>query len=188
MNVKNTHKEFQSLSLFEFGYYLYEHHRPPKEILQIPAESLYEQSQQKIIQSSFKRVPTFKTEPEPIPPKVTSSSGYIYQINPYKSRRAIIDSGFSCEYDKSHESFIRKNNENKYTEAHHLIPRQFQYKFKYSLDVTANIVSLCSNCHNWLHYGKDIELILRRLYDDRIDKLREVELNVSFEVLLSYYK
>ena len=66
-------------------------------------------------------------------------------------------------------------------EAHHLVPRSYQKNYPNSLDVTANIVSLCSNCHNCLHYGSSDErnLILGKLYEDRKKRLKEVGLTIT---------
>ena len=88
--------------------------------------------------------------------------------------------------------FERKSGKG-YTEPHHLIPiskyRDFDYK-KCSLDVMENIVSLCSHCHNLLHYGKyeDKEPILKKLYDERKNALAKVELDITFDKLTKYYK
>lgn len=56
-----------------------------------------------------------------------------------------------------------------------------------SLDVENNIVSLCSNCHNKLHYGNDIKDDLLCLYLSRISMLEEAGINVTFEELLAMY-
>lgn len=71
-----------------------------------------------------------------------------------------------------------------------MIPISRYVDFSYSVDVEENIVSLCSHCHNLLHYGcmEDKEVILRKLYDDRIAKLEESGLGLDFEQLKSYYK
>lgn len=95
---------------------------------------------------------------------------------------------FQCEFDNHHESFIRKNTELRYTEGHHLIPLEFQKQFLSNLDVEANIVSLCSNCHNQLHYGKNIEDILRKLYNERINRLKKCGIYISFDELLKMYE
>lgn len=63
-----------------------------------------------------------------------------------------------------HPSFIRKTNGTNYTELHYLGPMSEQDNYEKDLDVQANIASLCSNCHNQLHYGKDPEDLLRKLY------------------------
>ena len=53
-----------------------------------------------------------------------------------------------------------------------------------------NIVSLCSNCHNLLHYGRftDKEPILEKLYKDRKEALKKVGLEITLEQLKEYYK
>ena len=47
------------------------------------------------------------------------------------------------------------------------MPLAFSDRFEVSLDVEENIVSLCSNCHNQLHYGKDAERLIIQLFNDR---------------------
>ena len=48
--------------------------------------------------------------------------------------------------------YIMETSQN-YTEQHHLIPMAYSDKFEVSLDVEVSIVSLCSTCHNHIHYG-----------------------------------
>ena len=74
-----------------------------------------------------------------------------------------------------------------YTEPHHLIPMKAQKDFEVSLDVENNIVSLCSHCHNLIHYGKDVETVLHKLYEEREALLCEAGIVISFEELLKYY-
>lgn len=52
-----------------------------------------------------------------------------------------------------------------------------------------NIVSLCSHCHNLLHYGKleDKIPVLDKLYDERKEALERVGLGITFEELKEYY-
>ena len=64
----------------------------------------------------------------------------------------------------------------------------FSDEFGVSLDVEENIISLCSNCHNQIHYGIDKESILRRLYLCRKNDLIKSGIDISFEELLSFYK
>ncbi len=100
---------------------------------------------------------------------------------------ALAKANYMCETDESHPSFIRKSNFKNYTEAHHLIPLAFQSDFEYSLDIPENIVSLCSNCHNQLHYGVEKKEILKKLYDERKDDLEKNKIGISFEQLCKYY-
>ena len=88
-----------------------------------------------------------------------------------------------------HVYFPRKSNNENYTEAHHLIPMSASDDFKYSLDTTANIVSLCGTCHNLIHYGldKDREKLLEVLYNFRKDRLKKSGINITFEKLREYY-
>ena len=96
---------------------------------------------------------------------------------------------YLCEFDNADRTFLRKNGR-PYTEPHHLIPISKYKDFEYSLDVMENIVSLCSHCHNLLHYGRmeDKKVVLQKLYDERIDALKTVGLELTFDQLLSYYK
>ena len=89
----------------------------------------------------------------------------------------------------SDRTFLRKNG-NPYTEPHHLIPISKYRDFEYSVDVMENIVSLCSHCHNLLHYGRfeDKVPILEKLYKERKDALHTCGLDLTLEQLKSYYK
>ncbi|SNR45661.1 HNH endonuclease [Maribacter sedimenticola] len=60
---------------------------------------------------------------------------------------------YTCEIDKSHETFIAQRTRKPYVEAHHFIPIKFQTSFDYPLDNLDNIVSLCPNCHRGIHHA-----------------------------------
>lgn len=64
----------------------------------------------------------------------------------------------------------------------------FQNNFSVSLDVEENIVSLCSNCHNLLHYGRDYLSLLKRLYESRKNLLKKVGIDITFERLVQMYQ
>ncbi len=109
--------------------------------------------------------------------------------SPLQAANALRKALFKCEYNEKDLTFLRKNGK-PYTEPHHLIPLSKYKDFKYSLDVMENIVSLCSHCHNLLHYGRfeDKLPILRKLYEERKDVLKKCGLELTFEQLASYYK
>jgi len=92
-----------------------------------------------------------------------------------------------CEIDANHPSFIRKNSNSLYFEPHHLVPVGFHEMFPVSIDVEENIVSLCSNCHNQLHYGKEIKPLLTELYKARKEMLHSVGINISLQELFKMY-
>jgi len=102
---------------------------------------------------------------------------------------ALAHAEYVCEFDETHRTFIRKNGK-PYTEPHHLIPISKYRDFEYGVDRMQNIVSLCSHCHNLLHYGRleDKLPVLKKLYDARKDALRDIGLDLTFEQLMNYYK
>jgi len=54
-------------------------------------------------------------------------------------------------------------------EPHHLIPMSMTDRFDVTLDREQNIFSLCSNCHNQIHYGtkEDIRKLISQLFYSR---------------------
>lgn len=107
-----------------------------------------------------------------------------------KAINALGIANYRCEYDPNDRIFERKNGKG-YTEPHHLIPLSKYEDFEYSLDMEENIVSLCSHCHNLLHYGKieDKIVILKKLFINRQDALKKIGLKLNnFNELLKYYK
>lgn len=91
-----------------------------------------------------------------------------------------------CEFNEKHKSFLRRNSNVKYMEPHHLIPLQYHEDFEWSLDVEANVVSLCSECHNRIHYG-DGKMMLKRLWEMRKNELKDAGILISEDELLQYY-
>ena len=100
---------------------------------------------------------------------------------------ALVLAQHKCEINKEHSTFIRKSDGLPYTEPHHLIPMAYADNFDVSLDVEENIVSLCSHCHNQLHYGKNIKGQLKILFTQREKMLKQVGLNISLEELVKMY-
>ncbi|MDY0287644.1 MAG: HNH endonuclease [Sphaerochaeta sp.] len=93
---------------------------------------------------------------------------------------------FLCECDSTHASFTSKSTLLRYVEGHHLIPLQQQDLFPYSLDVYANVVSLCPNCHRLLHLAIRTEkrYYLDRLFDERKARLVSSGIDVSYKEFL----
>ena len=112
----------------------------------------------------------------------------IYPRDRQTSINALSHAGFHCEIDSNHPTFLRRNSSKPYTEPHHLIPMAFSDEFDVSLDVEENIVSLCSNCHNHIHYGQGADALLKVLYEERKEDLKRVGINITVEQLLSFYK
>lgn len=96
------------------------------------------------------------------------------QRNSIFKKQVIEAADHTCEINGSHYTFDSKSTNKPYMEAHHLIPISHQKQFgETSLDVYANIMCLCPNCHRFLHYGKDEEKIntLKIIFSKRADRL-----------------
>lgn len=114
--------------------------------------------------------------------------------NPKVSKIAIINSGFKCQYNSKHTTFINSNGKN-YMEGHHLIPCTpknliyFKEKFDVSIDCVSNIVSLCANCHRAIHFGNE-EIkreMISHLYNLKIDELNKIGIELKLQELLRLY-
>jgi len=116
--------------------------------------------------------------------KTVSSISRNYNISESALRKA----NYLCELNNNHETFIKKSNHQRYMEPHHLIPLEFQDCFEYSLDVEVNIVSLCSNCHNEIHYGVNYKNIIERLYYERKELLEKSGLYITLDELYKMYE
>ncbi|AZV41999.1 restriction endonuclease [Peribacillus asahii] len=119
--------------------------------------------------------------------KTTSET---YKRNGQIGKIAIVYADFLCEVDDNHKDFTSNVTGRNYVEAHHLIPMEYQDSFDYSIDVEANIVSLCVSCHKKLHHAifEEKEHILKQLYNNRKARLKRCRINITEEILLNYYK
>ncbi|MDH9160510.1 HNH endonuclease [Staphylococcus succinus] len=127
---------------------------------------------------------------EPQTTTISNSTGReIPKRNPKKAVAALILADYKCEYNPEDRTFTRKNGK-EYTEPHHLIPISKYREFDRSLDVKENIVSLCSHCHNLIHYGRleEKKEILEKLLLDRQDQLSKYGIFIDLEQLYIYYK
>lgn len=129
----------------------------------------------------------YTPEPEKKGDPVIRNNIKIYPRNKRRATNALSYAGFVCEIDEQHPTFIRKSSSKNYVEPHHLVPMEYSDQFENSLDVEANIVSLCSNCHNQLHYGRDYEILLKKLYENRKEILCKAGIKVSYEELRKMY-
>lgn len=124
-------------------------------------------------------------------PKASKITSMVEQNkrNPQIGKEAIKVGGYKCGLNSGHATFVTKNG-TPYVEAHHLIPMRKQDEFNNSLDVKANIIPLCSFCHDKIHYGtaEDINEMLEKLYEDRKELLELSGIGINFDKLKQYYK
>ena len=143
------------------------------------------------LQNSDLKETNYDYTPKPVEieeKSVESKTKYAYPRNKQTSLNALARAEYQCECNRNHETFLRKNSDKNYTEAHHLIPLEYQEFFlPYSLDVEANIVSLCSNCHNQIHYGQGAKELITKLYELRKSELEKCKIDISIEELLELY-
>ncbi len=145
---------------------------------------------QKEIQSgSFEDIDSQYTPTKMPPPSpVNTKGGSKFPRNRNMALIALKRANYKCEFLDSHITFKRKINGLPYTEPHHLVPISQQYMFPdASLDVPANIVSLCCTCHNCIHYGSESNALLKVLYDARKEELRQAGIDLEYEDLLKMY-
>lgn len=124
---------------------------------------------------------------EKLKPRKAADGVYYYPRNPQMALYALANAKHKCENKTDHYCFQRRNGL-PYTEVHHLIPLCFFDDFEVSLDVPENIVSLCSNCHNEIHYGLNAETIITKLFYERNEKLKAAGIEISLERLLEMYE
>lgn len=128
---------------------------------------------------------TNKVNLKPMP--IEGKGKKIYKRNRDIAINALGIAQFRCEINDEHYTFLRKNTDIPYTEPHHLIPMAYQEEFDYSIDIEENIISLCSNCHNEIHYGKNAKCLIVKLYNERKNLLDKKKIVIQLEKLLSYY-
>ena len=128
---------------------------------------------------------TGETKPAPDPMEINGRKYYRHSIDVAENALSYAD--FKCEINPDHATFIRRKTGQPYTEAHHLIPMSKQPAFNVSLDVEENVVSLCSNCHNRIHYGKDADELIKYLFEKRQKELEKVGIEITIQDLLGMY-
>lgn len=128
-------------------------------------------------------------KPQPIKSSKEKNGGKIYPRNLAYAKKALEEASFSCEVDNTHKTFFSRATNEQYMEAHHLIPLQFQEEFLYSLDIPANIVSVCPTCHRKLHFGfiEDKKEILKKLLERKNAKLKEFGIVINEDELFEIY-
>lgn len=132
------------------------------------------------------------SEPTPKGP-VSGRTGNrnIYLRDPAVARRALARAGHCCEVDATHISFLRRNAPHMYMEPHHLIPMSMTDYFGFNLDREQNIFSLCSTCHNQIHYGakEDVKSLISMLFLSREQEICSIlGRNITLKEIFQIYR
>jgi hypothetical protein len=171
--------------------------RPEPQILPVDADTKARElsADERLIQS-LQEEPFAETEahfsyagkPKDKPEPVVIQGRKTYPRDRGVAINALAHAHFECEIDPNHPTFLRKHSERPYTEPHHLVPVAYQDSFDASLDVEENIVSLCSTCHNHIHYGAGASKLIAQLYDERRSALESAGIYITKEKLLELYE
>ncbi len=96
------------------------------------------------------------------------------------------------ELEKSYpgHTFTAKVTSRNFVEVHHLIPMAFQDAFNHSLDVPANIIAACPNCHRQLHHAEKNEIadVVQRLLESREGVMQQAGISTPIGTLFKYYR
>lgn len=67
---------------------------------------------------------------------------------------------------------------------------EYQDHFDCSLDIPANIVSICTVCHKKIHFElfENKKEILEKLFKNREDRLKKCGINIGKQELYTYYQ
>jgi len=137
-------------------------------------------------QNNITKEITYKRKPKQNRSKIVITK---YSRDEEVAARALEFARYKCEIDNNHVTFVSRRSGKNYVEAHHLIPICFSDEFDFSLDVEANIVSLCPNCHKKIHHGLDYEVkeLIEILYFRRNNHLYQCGLSIGLNRLHLLY-
>lgn len=148
------------------------------------SDSSYQLEIQKSDDQSFKDIDLNINRPRPL--KSSKNTKY-YLRDPRYSKLALYLAEYKCEFSNEHTTFF--NGKHQYMEGHHLVPMSQQDYYEISLDIPANIISLCPNCHKALHYGDNPtkKKILNTIFDKREVLLIKSGIKVKKAELIKVY-
>lgn len=141
-----------------------------------------------MIEEGNVKTTAFDPYPMMLPEKVWDGDRAVYPREALHGVHALKRAHYQCEIDECHPTFNRIKSGLPYTEPHHLIPLSAQQSFIYTLDIEANIVSLCSNCHTAIHNARERHELVRKLYEKRQVQLGHAGIDLSLDRLLEMYR
>lgn len=173
------YQKFISVPLTTDGTVLDEENEEVQYIAQIASENM----------DSASATDALSNEPERKRAPRISANRITYPRDPSVAKRALGRANHLCEANPNHVSFLRRNGHALYMEPHHLIPISFTDYFGVNLDREQNIFSLCSNCHNQIHYGKkeDVRRLIAKLFFSRAQEIcsilgREISIDDIYRI------
>lgn len=115
-----------------------------------------------------------------------------FSRDPRLARWHMKQTGFKCEMDPDHSTFVNGSTGEQYMEAHHLVPisRSPDMGGEWSLDIPSNILCLCPTCHRAFHHGskETKQDFLGRAWQMRRRDLAAAGLEITQERLYEFYR
>lgn len=176
------------LLLSDDGQFL-EEEQQQEEDFQNRVQSILDEKVKKAEKNSMEDI---ETEDTPLPkpePVIDQTKKERWPRDAQVAAKALRLSKFKCAFDETHVSFTSKVTGERYLEVHHLVPMKYQRNFNVSLDRASQLLALCPTCHRQIHHGtdKDKENILRKLFDDRHEKLKAIGIEINLDELCQMY-
>ena len=145
-----------------------------------------------LLENDFDNIIPLTPERKPqVPPKKQNCNGSSqYARNASYVKQVLEQANYECEINSKHTTFISKSTNKQYMEAHHLFPMSAQEEINNSLDIPANIIALCPECHRKIHFAKieeKNEMILS-LFKNRESELKVFGITQTADDLLEIYK
>lgn len=176
------------LLLSDDGQFL-EEEQQQEEDFQNRVQSILDEKVKKAERNSMEDI---ETEDTPLPkpePVIDQTKKERWPRDAQVAAKALRLSKFKCAFDETHVSFTSKVTGERYLEVHHLVPMKYQRNFNVSLDRASQLLALCPTCHRQIHHGtdEDKENILRKLFDDRHEKLKAIGIEINLDELCQMY-
>lgn len=157
-----------------------------KQELLSQAEYLYEVNES--FKEGFIADACYTPHPVDVPEMVWTFGRKSYPRNPLVAVRALQQAKGRCDINPNHHTFMRPGEAVSYTKPVHLIPMTVQQHFLHSLDVEANIASLCSDCYERLQHDENRLELVRQLYQLKIEELEKAGIGIAENDLLLFYQ
>lgn len=157
---------------------------------EIESESLYQETIRKYIVLDKEDNSNNISESVPRPEAIVQKGGKLsWPRRASIAAKAISRANYQYEYNPSIPIFTSKYTGRSFMEAHHLVPMSLQEEFDISLDQVDNIICLSPHAHRLVHHAVDNEReeVLRKLFEKRNEKLKNIGIDISFDDLKNAY-
>lgn len=95
---------------------------------------------------------------------------------------------YECQINKDHKTFKDRHTNQRYMEAHHIIPLRWSKKLDIDLDIIENMICLCPRCHRAVHHSSEATMrkCLEKILSRKDSDLFVIDKDINIEKLLNY--